>query len=217
MPELTALLQKFQLEPKYLSILQEAFTHSSYAHEMQTKSYERLEFLGDAVIQIIVSELLYELADLDEGSMTKLRSKYVSKPALSFLCEKSGLINYIKYGNSLHNLSKKNISDCVESFFGAIYRTDGLLKAKQIYLQYFYPLMNEYHFVADSKTQLQEIMQAHSKRIEYRVTDYGPSHDKEFKAEVFIDGLIYGVGTGKTKQEAEQMAATSALDKGVSQ
>jgi ribonuclease-3 len=211
--EIKKLLQKFDISLEFEPIFYEAFNHSSHANEVGEKSYERLEFLGDAVLQIIVSEYLYEDDNFDEGTMTKLRSRLVSKPALCYLCEKSNLVNYIQYGNSIHNLSKKNISDCMESFFGAIYKSHGLEKAKNIYLDYFLPLMKDYKYEIDAKTQLQEIMQPHNKKIEYRVTDFGPSHDKEFNAEIFIDGLSYGTGTGKTKQEAEQGAANSALRK----
>ena len=208
------LIKKYKLGSETKKFIEEAMTHSSYSYDNQLDyDYERLEFLGDAVLEIIVSDLIFSDPTLNQGDLTHFRSKYVEKSCFCFLAQESGLIKYLKVGNSVSSLSRKMMSDCFESFFGAVYVTKGIDFAKDLYLKEFLPLQKKINMQKDNKTQLQELMNSLQKRVEYRHSESGPAHDRDFYAEAIVDGLKYGQGTGKSKQEAEQDAAKSALIK----
>lgn len=198
------------------SLIDTALTHSSYSNEHECENYERLEYLGDAVLQVIISEYLYKNTDLPEGVMSKTRASYVCEKACAEYAKKVGYIPYIKVGHGqLDNINEAIIADVFEALLGAIYLDQGFEVAKK----YIYKIIVPYieageQFFDDYKTVLQEMVQTDKKSIEYRLTnESGPAHDKTFEVDVIIDGIIYGHGIGKTKKEAEQKAAYDAFSK----
>jgi len=193
-----------------------ALTHSSYAKENGGDCYERLEFLGDAVLQLIMSDYFYKKSHLSEGEMTKIRASYVCEEALFAYATKSGVIPYIRLGNGLDNVVNETIvADVFEAIIAAIYINAGFTKAKSfvmdIALEY---IENQTTFMNDYKSHLQELVQTNQKSVTYRlIQESGPAHDKMFEVEVIVEGIIYGTGTGKSKKEAEQNAAANAIKK----
>ena len=194
-----------------------AMTHSSYAYENDVVNNEKLEFLGDAVLELLMSDHLYGQKLESEGEMTKTRAKSVREQALVIYANKLNLKSYILLGRgeSQKGANKAIIADAFEALIGALYLDQGFIKTKEIFgflcLKHLNEVLNEDF---DYKTLLQEYMQVDKRTIEYRITrETGPSHDKEFEAKVFVDDILYGVGIGKKKQEAEQMAAKEALKK----
>ena len=214
------LLDKLKIKPNNLSLYETAFSHTSYANEHNTQSYERLEFLGDAVLELLMSEYLYNSNKYDEGEMTKKRAHYVCETALWEYSLKLGLDNYLKLGNGeLENGGKQSkaiLSDIFESFLGALYLDQGFKTAEKFFKENIVPLIenHEVDFFDDYKSALQEYAQTDRKSIEYRViSETGPAHHKEFTAEVSIDGIVFGTGTAHSKKGAEQEAAKDALTK----
>ena len=197
-------------------LLDLALTHSSYSNEHGGGNYERLEFLGDAVLQLITSEYFYKLSDAKEGELSKIRASYVCEEALAQYSKDIGIDQCIKVGNGqIHNVNDTIIADCFESVLGAIYLDQGFQVAKDYVLKIIPPYVEEHHiFLGDYKSRLQEMVQTDKKSLEYvLVSESGPSHDKTFIYEVVIDGIIYGRGIGKSKKEAEQEAAKDAIKK----
>lgn len=202
-------------------LYEQAFTHTSYANEHNTVSYERLEYLGDAVLELIMSEYLYKNTNYDEGTMTKLRSAYVCEDALYEYSLKLGLNNYLRLGHGElehgGKFRKAIVADIFEAFIGAMFLDKGLDFVRD-YLnkKIICNLNNNYEFFHDYKSKLQEFVQTEKKSLEYiLVNEEGPAHDKTFEVEVRIDGILYGRGTGNSKKKAEQEAARQALLKGV--
>ena len=181
-------LNKFGINIKDKELLLRALTHSSYSNEHNCLNYERLEFLGDAVLQILMSDYLYNNMELNEGDMSKTRASYVCESAC------------VKYA---------------EAIMGCIYLDQGLDAAKSLFEQVVIPCVkNNSIFLGDYKSKLQELVQTTKKSLEYRlIGESGPAHDKVFEVEVVIDEIIYGRGTGKSKKEAEQNAAMDAYNK----
>ena len=210
-------LRKYGINIKNKKLLEQALTHSSYANETkESEDYERLEFLGDAVLQIIISEYIYLNTDMPEGEMTKLRAGYVCENALVEYSKKIDLIPFIKVGQGQSkNLNNTIIADVFESTIGAIYLSNGIKDVKKIINKVVIPYIEEeYTFFDDYKSALQEILQTSKKTLEYvTINESGPPHNKRFIVEVKIDGITYGKGEGKSKKEAEQNAAFDAYKK----
>ncbi len=198
-------------------LLMEALTHSSYSNEhKECKNYERLEYLGDAVLELITSEYFYLNTDYKEGEMTKKRASFVCEQALSHYAKDIGIDKYIRVGHGQeHNINDTIIADTFESVLGAIYLTYGYEKAKDYVLKIIVPYIERnFIFFGDYKTILQEYVQTDKKSLEYVVTkEYGEAHDRTFEVEVRIDNIVYGKGIGKSKKEAEQKAAYDAYKK----
>jgi ribonuclease III len=210
-------LKQFNIEIENKELFDEALTHSSYANEHHhCENYERLEFLGDAVLELIVSDYLFKYTKSREGDMSKIRSSYVCETALAYYAKKLGINHYIKLGHGqMHNLNDTIIADVFEAVLGAIYLDKGYDVAKEYIYNVIIPYVKEEkHFVTDYKTLLQELVQTDKKSLEYvLVKEEGEPHDRTFTIEVRIEGILYGTGVGKSKKEAEQKAAYDAYQK----
>ncbi len=216
------LLDKLNIKPNDVALYETALTHTSYANEFNTVSYERLEYLGDAVLELVMSEYLYLNTDLEEGDMTKLRSHYVCEAALYEYSTKLGLNDYLKLGHgeeiSGGKYRKAIVADIYEAFIGALFLDQGYDKAKEFIHNSAIPYLetNELNFFDDYKSKLQEYVQTDKKSLEYEIiNEDGPAHNKTFTAVVKIDDIIYGKGTAHSKKEAEQEAAKNALEKSI--
>lgn len=209
------LFKKYSIKIKNERLLREALTHSSYSNEHGGKSYERLEYLGDAVLEIICSEYLYSKTEYPEGEMSRLRSLYVCENALYEYSKEINLKDYIYLGNGMSEANKTIISDVFEACMAVIYLEHGLEGVKKVFYGLIVPYIERKEdFLMDYKSLLQESVQTVKKSVEYRlVSESGPAHHKLFKVEVVIDDLVYGVGEGLSKKEAEQNAAKEAYNK----
>lgn len=208
-------LEKYGIVIKNEELLKTALTHSSKANEERSKSYERLEFLGDAVLELATSEYFYLHSHLKEGDMSKTRASFVCENALFEYSKQIGLIDYIRTGNGVPNDTVSIVADCFESVLAVIFLEHGFSVAKRFALGIIVPYIEANHeFIHDSKSYLQEMVQMDKKTVTYEVlSESGPAHDKTFVVHVLVDGLVFGVGTGKSKKEAEQNAATDAIKK----
>lgn len=212
--------QKNNFLIKNINLYKEALTHPSYTNENLGEHYERLEFLGDAILGFLVSEYIYTNKSLTEGEMTKLRAKYVCTKANAEYSRELGLDKFILLGHgALENneISKAVIADVFESFLGALYLDQGLEVVHKLLTNLVFnkiALQQNVYFV-DYKSKLQEYFQAESRKgVSYPVMEeYGPPHDKTFVVNVIHEGIVFGSGKGKTKKEAEQKAAQAALEK----
>ena len=203
---------------KNKKLLSLALTHSSYANEHDIESNERLEFLGDAVLELSISEVLYYTISLDEGVLTKMRAKVVCESALDLYAEKIELNSYILLGKGEVLTGGRTrpaiIADAFEALLGAIYLDGGLDNVKKIINNYIVPNMNNVLMSKDYKSILQEKLQAEKRTIRYEIVrEEGPANNKTFEAIVYMDEILMGRGIGKTKKEAQQQAAKSALEK----
>lgn len=195
-------------------ILGVALTHTSYANEHNVPSYERLEYLGDAVLELIMSDYFYKNTDYSEGKMSKVRASYVCEAALDKYAEVIHLRDYIKVGHSLESDINETITaDVFEAVIATIYLNSGYNKAKEFVMDIAKPfILNNVKFMSDYKSYLQELVQTDKKSLSYNVVkETGPAHDKTFEVEVEVDGIIYAHGVGKSKKEAEQNAAKNAI------
>lgn len=209
-------LKKYQIPIHNSSYFEIALTHSSYSNEHNVENYERLEFLGDAVLQLIMSEYFYLNTTYKEGDMSKIRASFVCEHALATYSKKVGLDKHIQVGHGQANdINDTIVADCFESVLGAIFLDSGFGMAKKYIYEVVIPYVEEgYHFLGDYKSILQEMVQTDKKSLSYVVTnEKGPAHNKEFEVEVRIDGIVYGSGKGKSKKEAEQKAAFDAYQK----
>ena len=209
-------LEKYDIYIKNKDMLLRALTHSSYSNEHNVENYERLEFLGDAVLEILMSDYLYNNMSLSEGEMTKMRATYVCESACKVYADEINFYPFIRVGHGqANNVSDAIIADMFEAVMGCIYLELGLDGARKLFDSVVIP--NVLHHNAsfkDYKSRLQELVQTSKKSLEYRlVKESGPAHDRVFEVEVVIDDMIYGRGTGKSKKEAEQNAAKDAYDK----
>lgn len=199
-------------------ILSVALTHTSYSNEFNTPSYERLEFLGDTILQLVISEYFYKNTNLNEGEMSKIRASYVCEQANYEYAKSLDLIKYIKVGHGLeHTINEAIASDVFEAVIATIYLNSGFNKAKAFVLDVTLPFIKNKHiFMSDYKSHLQELVQTDKKSVTYNtIKETGPAHNKTFVMTVLVDNIIYGKGTGKSKKEAEQNAAKDALLKRV--
>lgn len=213
-------LEKFNIDTKHKSLYEEAFTHTSYANEHNLVSYERLEYLGDAVLELIMSEYLYKNTEYEEGMMTKLRSHYVCENALYEYSMRLGLNEFLLLGHGEETTGgrtrKAIVADIFESFTGALFLDQGISYVKDFIYKNIIPLIEnkQVEFFSDYKSILQEYVQTDRRSLEYDVIDEeGPSHNKVFTVVVKIDGIVYGKGVAHSKKEAEQEAAHDALKK----
>ncbi|SFG10761.1 RNAse III [Lachnospiraceae bacterium C7] len=219
-------LKEFQEKIGYTfkseGLLRQALTHSSYANEKKMKKLsdnERLEFLGDAVLEIVSSEYLYlKHTDVPEGKLTRLRASMVCEPTLALCTEDIDLGKYLYLGNGEDKTGgrkrKSILSDALEAVIGAIYLDGGFASAKEFINKFILSDIEHKQLFYDSKTILQEVVQGEHKCLEYKlIKEEGPDHDKNFTIEALIDGEVITVGNGHTKKAAEQQAAYQALIK----
>lgn len=202
-------------------LLKQALTHSSYANERKInkcKDYERLEFLGDAILEMVSSEFLFrKFPDMPEGQLTKLRASMVCEPSLAFCARDLELGRYLFLGKgeeATGGRSRASVtSDVMEAITGAIFLDGGLQPAKQFIMDFILNDLEEKQLFYDSKTILQEqIQKTPGKTISYELTgEEGPDHDKIFCVDVLIDGVKAASGKGKNKKSAEQEAAYHVL------
>lgn len=215
------LLDRFNIKTNNMHIYDTAFSHSSYCNENNIKEdYQRLEFLGDKVLDLIMSDYLYNTTNFEEGKMTKIRSMYVCENALY---EYAMLLDFPKYakvgkGEEAHGgkYRKATLADMFESFLGAVYLDAGYQKAREIVYEVVIPFIKEKPetFFMDYKSLLQEFVQTTRKSVTYElVKEEGPAHDRTFTMNAVVDGIVMGTGTAKSKKEAEQRAAHHALEK----
>ena len=213
MEKLQALLsERFQIVFSDTSLLDTAFTHTSYANEhrlLKISHNERLEFLGDAVLQLVISEYLYkEHPNRPEGDLSKFRSMIVREES------------YIKLGKGEEKSGGRDrdtiLGDLFEAFLGALLLDQGVEAVKRFIYQVMIPKVETGQFsqVIDYKTRLQELLQVHGDvEIQYQVVnESGPAHAKEFEVEVFVNGKTLGHGHGRSKKLAEQEAARNAVE-----
>lgn len=214
------ILDKLGIKTNNIEIYETAFTHTSYCNENKTAtSYERLEFLGDKVLDFVVSEYLYNNENVDEGEMTKIRAAHVCEDALYDYSLDNNFDGYVRLGKGEEatggRCKKAILADVFEAFIGALYLDQGIDKTKEfINSSVIKSIKKNETIFTDYKSILQEMVQTSKKSLEYNVvSELGPSHDKDFIVEVVVDNIVFGVGVGKTKKEAEQNAAKNALDK----
>ncbi|MFC0328752.1 ribonuclease III [Paenibacillus sepulcri] len=219
------LQSRLQLRFRTTRLLRQAFTHTSYVNEHRQsvlEHNERLEFLGDAVLQLTVSEFLYRtFPERPEGQLTRMRASIVCEPSLARFADMLGLGAHVMLGRGEEQLGGRLrpalLADLFESFVGAIYLDQGLEAVRTFLVRHIFPHIDSDGgmLVKDYKSTLQERAQ-HSGMglIEYRITEErGPAHDREFVVEVYIADVLYGTGIGRTKKEAEQQAAAEAWRK----
>lgn len=212
------ILKELNINPNNLSLYKTAFTHTSYSNEhINCESYERLEFLGDAVLELIISDYLYKERHLEEGTMTKMRSSYVCEEACATYSKELGFDKYIYLGSGETEASSTILADVFESFIGATYLDQGFAFTSKFVLNIITKYINKgIDFLHDYKSELQELVQTVKKSVIYEVIDErGPAHDKIFTCQVRVDDVIMGTGTGTSKKSAEQQAAKVALSKQV--
>ncbi len=209
------IFKKFNIIINNTDLLKVALTHTSYSNEHNVESYERLEYLGDAVLEIVCSDYLYKNTNYPEGEMSRLRSLYVCENALYEYSKEINLKDYIYLGNGMIEANKTIIADVFEAVIAVIYLEKGLDVVKQLFNDLIVPYIKHHDdFLKDYKSLLQESVQTVKKSVTYKLIDEsGPAHHKEFKVEVIIDDLVYGVGIGNSKKEAEQNAAKEAYQK----
>lgn len=204
-----------------IRLLKQAMTHSSFTNEQKInkqKNYERLEFLGDAVLELVSSEFLFRSnPQMPEGELTKTRASLVCEPALAFCAKDLELGQFMLFGKGEEITGGRRresiIADAVEAVIGAIYLDGGMEPAKVFINRFILSDLDDKQLFFDSKTNLQELIQGTLKKeLRYEeLREYGPEHDKTFVAEVYMDDEKIGVGEGHTKKAAEQNAAYEAL------
>jgi ribonuclease-3 len=199
-----------------------ALTHRSYAFEQGVEeTNERLEFLGDSVLGLVVTDMAYaRFPDMPEGELAKLRAAIVNAQALADVARSLGLGGLVRLGKGEEQSGGRDkasiLADALEAVFGAVYLDLGLDEARVLIERLFRPLMEAYargEGERDYKTILQEVASRELRTLpEYRLEERGPDHEKEFTATVYLGGEPLGVGVGKSKKEAEQRAAREAFD-----
>ena len=215
------LFKKIKITPKNEKLYLTAFSHSSYANEHKAKQdYERLEFLGDAVLDLVVADYLYSNKKENEGEMTKVRASYVCENALYEYSMSLGLNQYIKVGHGEEKeggkFKKAIVADIFEALIGAIYLDLGYATARRTVLNIIVPYIEDPNvtFFSDYKSALQEYVQTTQQSLQYElVKEEGPAHNKSFTVQVKIDDIVYGEGVSGSKKEAEQEAAHDAIRK----
>jgi ribonuclease-3 len=213
--------QYFGLNFNDKDLLKTALTHSSYANENHCESNERLEYVGDAVLDLLMGEYLFDkFPNYHEGDLTKTRAKNVCESALVEYAKACNLKKYLLLGKGEEKSGGRNRvalqADAFEALVGAVYMDKGLAETRKIFDKVVVPIVEEEredNFV-DYKSYLQELVQSDKRSLEYRiVSESGPSHDKTFQTRVYMDDILMGEGLGKSKKEAEQSAAEMALKK----
>lgn len=202
-------------------LILQALTHSSYANERKinkTGDYERIEFLGDAVLELLSSDYLFRThPDMPEGILTKTRASMVCEPSLAFCARDLELGEFIRLGKGEELTGGRSresiIADVMEAVLGAIYLDGGIGEAKRFVDRFILSDLEDKQLFSDSKSTLQELAQGQMKEeVSYRLLgESGPEHDKVFEVEVLLGDRVAGHGTGRTKKSAEQQAAYEAL------
>ena len=222
--KLTNLLKSFNISYKNIALYEQALTHPSYNGDANTKhqDYEKLEFMGDAVLNFVTADLVYKYRpEMSEGNLTKLRSVLVSTKPLATYARKINLHEYIRIGHSITidqvKSSDKILENVFEALVGAIYLDAGLKPAYRMISSLLLEDIKAYDVddLTDYKSKLQEEIQAeHRDAVKYvTIETNGPAHDRTFKVQVLFNDIVLGVGEGKSKKKAEEMAAKSALSK----
>ena len=206
-------------------LLQQAFTHSSYVNEHQRTDIhdnERLEFLGDAVLELAVSEFLFKkYKNMSEGDLTKLRASIVCEESLYHFSELLHFHEYVLLGKGEERTGGRHrqalLADVFEAFLGALYIDRGMNACEKFLREHIFPHVSDeaFSYVMDYKTELQELIQQEKgNKLKYRIiAEKGPSHAKESHAEVILNEKERATGIGKSKKEAEQFAAQNLLEK----
>lgn len=224
MPPLSDIQQRIVYTFKDPELLERALTHKSYANENKVPYHnERMEFLGDSVLNLVVSEYLMKLCpDSTEGDLSRLRAAIVSEPALAAVARWLGLGDFLLLGRGEEQTGGRNkdslLADCLEALIASLYFDGGKDMAETFILRSFEEVIKKTCAsggTLDYKTELQELCQDRLKQLpEYRIiSETGPDHRKQFTMEVWIKGTLSGLGIGKSKKEAEQRAAKEALEK----
>jgi ribonuclease-3 len=225
MPNLKDLEKKLKIKFKNIQLLKQALTHRSYINEHPQDNLahnERLEFLGDAVLELVVTEHLYKNFDSPEGELTSLRASLVNTESLSSLAQKLDLNGFLFLSKGEARSTGKArsviLADAFEALIGAIYLDQGSKKAKEFIAQYLFarlPKIIEQQLYKDPKSQFQEIAQAKLKITpNYQVLkEEGLAHAKKFTVGLFLDGKLISRGEGSSKFEAEVEAARNGLPK----
>ena len=203
------------------SLIKQALTHSSYANEMRilkSGNYERLEFLGDAVLEMIASNFLFsKYPTMPEGQLSKLRAALVCEQALAYVARGIALDKFFLLGKgeeSTGGRARESIAcDVVEAVIGAIFRDSGIEEAQKFVFRFILDNIEQKKLFFDAKSTLQEVAQSKFKQnLNYKVVyEQGPEHDKEFGVEAYLGDKLLGKGKGRSKKLAEQHAAYEAL------
>lgn len=213
--------QFFNLDFHNKDLLKRSLTHSSYANENNCESNERLEYVGDAVLDLLMGEYLFKKhPEYREGDLTKKRAKNVCESALVEYAKACDLKKYLLLGKGEEKSGGRDRvalqADAFEALIGAVYIDKGLTETRKIFDKVVIPISEqetEDDFV-DYKSYLQELVQSDKRSLVYRiVNETGPSHDKTFVTRVYMDEILMGEGQGKSKKDAEQNAAEMALKK----
>ncbi len=224
MPSLSDIQERIAYRFSNPELLQRSLTHKSYANENRLSYHnERMEFLGDAVLNFIVSEyLMTTCPDSTEGDLSRLRAAVVSEPALAAIAREVGLGAFILLGRGEEQTGGREkeslLANSLEALIASVYMDGGKEAAEKLVLLFFEPLIRKTctsRVNLDYKTELQELCQERLKQLPiYRiVSETGPDHQKIFEVEVWIKDRLSGHGTGRNKKEAEQKAAKEALEK----
>lgn len=211
------IFKKLDINPTNMNLYYQAFTHSSYTNENPSyPNYERLEFLGDAVLEIIISDYLYKEWHLEEGTMTKMRANYVCEKACATYARDLNFESDVRIGNN-EEINDTIIADIFEAFIGALYLDKGFNFTSKLIMSIIKPYIDKnVNFLIDYKSALQEKIQSIKKTVTYEVIEEsGPAHNKKFTSVVKVDDIILGKGTGNSKKASEQEAAKDALSKEV--
>jgi len=220
--QLGILLEQLGIPDIDKNLVWQALTHSSYANEECIPHNERLEFLGDAVLELLTSQYLYEnYPDFSEGELTRMRANLVCEPTLAEIASNLGLGELLLLGKSQLATGGKQrpslLADAVEALLGAVYLWGGLSKAQDVFVRLFEQpilLLQRGELWQDYKTRLQELAQKErpGESLVYQVvSESGPDHNKVFYVALSWLGRTIGKGSGRSKKEAEQMAAREAL------
>ena len=219
--KLRELEQKFGYRFQDFELLKRSMRHSSYANEKhmkKTECNERLEFLGDAVLELVSSEFLFfEDQNMPEGELTRTRASMVCEPSLAFCAREIQLGEYLLLGKGEERtggrLRDSITSDALEALIGAIYLDGGFASAKEFIHRFVLNDLENKKLFYDSKTILQEIVQGNfEEKVSYKLLkEEGPDHNKSFYVAVYIGDTVYGEGKGRTKKAAEQQAAYQAI------
>ena len=202
------------------ALLETALTHTSFANEARhgTKHNERLEFLGDSVLSIVVAEYLFTHSSLPEGDLTRMRASLVCEAALFTFAQKIGLGRWLRLGHGEEMGGGRTrpsvVSDAFEAVIAALYLDGGIDAARAFILPFVTSALTKQSAEEDYKTKLQEVVQQNpSERLRYVVASQtGPDHDKHFVVEVHLNSNCIGSGEGHSKKQAEQAAAKEALE-----
>lgn len=218
---LKALEERIGYSFRNQTLLRQALTHSSFSNEQRInrgKNYERLEFLGDAVLELVTSEFLYRTHSLvPEGELTKMRASMVCEPSLAICARDLELGQFMLLGRGEEAMGGRNrdsiISDVMEAVIGAVYLDGGMESARAFINKFVLADLEDRQLFYDSKSSLQELVQGKLKKeLCYELLEEsGPEHDKLFRVSVHMDDQVLGTGEGKTKKAAEQQAAYRAL------